>query len=234
VAFCPGRCIQCRNLITANLESMLLPVAGSIEILPDSGTTVAPLVLSSTNKSNGGRLCPQHGCGQPAARFQAVWRGPQPGRAHLRHVQDRLSGWCAAGGTPPAIPSRQRTQGKRNASLKEGTSAAVIVVVADSDLLYDGYYVSQQNLLGFTISNIFNDNLNFMLNSCEMLTGNPALISIRSRGTFERPFTRVQELERRAQDRWLDKEQALVVQVEETNKNCACSNSKRMPPSVPS
>ncbi len=77
-------------------------------------------------------------------------------------------------------------------------------MVADSDLLYDGYYLSQQNLLGFTISNIFNDNLNFMLNTSEMLTGNPALISIRSRGTFERPFTRVQELERKAQDRWLD------------------------------
>ena len=103
-------------------------------------------------------------------------------------------------------------------SLKEGKAPSVIVVVADSDLLYDGYYLSQQNLLGFTISNIFNDNLNFMLNASEMLTGNPALISIRSRGTFERPFTRVQELERKAQDRWLDQEQALVRQVEETNQ----------------
>jgi ABC-type uncharacterized transport system involved in gliding motility auxiliary subunit len=102
--------------------------------------------------------------------------------------------------------------------LTEGKGESVIVVVADSDLLYDGYYLSQQNLLGFTISNIFNDNLNFLLNACEMLTGNPALISIRSRGTFERPFTRVQALERKAQDRWLDQEQELVRQVEATNE----------------
>jgi ABC-type uncharacterized transport system involved in gliding motility auxiliary subunit len=102
--------------------------------------------------------------------------------------------------------------------VKESQKEAVIVVVADSDLLYDGYYLSRQNLLGFTISNMFNDNLNFLLNSCEMLTGNPALIGIRSRGTFERPFTRVQELERKAQDRWLDQEQALVRQVEATNE----------------
>ena len=94
------------------------------------------------------------------------------------------------------------------APLTEGKTESVIVVVADTDLLSDGYYLSQQNLLGFTMSNIFNDNL----------TGNPALISIRSRGTFERPFTRVQELERKAQDRWLDKEQTLVRQVEETNQ----------------
>jgi ABC-type uncharacterized transport system involved in gliding motility auxiliary subunit len=102
--------------------------------------------------------------------------------------------------------------------LAEAQSEGVVVVVADSDLLYDVYYVSQQNLLGFTIPNIFNDNLNFLLNTCEMLTGNPALIAIRSRGTFERPFTRVQALERKAQDRWLDQEQALVRQVEETNE----------------
>jgi ABC-type uncharacterized transport system involved in gliding motility auxiliary subunit len=37
------------NLITANLESMLLPVAGAIETLPDSPFTVEPLVQSSTN-----------------------------------------------------------------------------------------------------------------------------------------------------------------------------------------
>jgi ABC-type uncharacterized transport system involved in gliding motility auxiliary subunit len=103
-------------------------------------------------------------------------------------------------------------------ALAEGRTESAIIVVADSDLLYDGYYLSQQNLLGFTISNIFNDNLNFLLNACEMLTGNPALIGIRSRGTFERPFTRVQELERKAQDRWLDQEQALVRQVEATNE----------------
>jgi ABC-type uncharacterized transport system involved in gliding motility auxiliary subunit len=51
-----------------------------------------------------------------------------------------------------------------------------------------------------------------------MLTGNPALIGIRSRGTFERPFTRVQDLKQKAQDRWLDKEQALVRQAKETNQ----------------
>jgi ABC-type uncharacterized transport system involved in gliding motility auxiliary subunit len=102
--------------------------------------------------------------------------------------------------------------------LKAGNGKAVVIVVADSDMLYDGYYLSQQNFLGFKISNIFNDNLNLLLNTSEMLTGNPALISIRSRGTFERPFTRVQELERKAQDRWLDQEQALVRKAEDANE----------------
>ena len=205
------------DLITANLESMLFPVAGSIDILPDSGTTVAPLVRTSTNS----QLVDAFAHNMDVANLRRDFKPS----GEARNLAVRIEGTFRTAfpdGAPPAAPPDDNEPaedaGEADDSLKEGTSAAVIVVVADSDLLYDGYYLSQQNLLGFTMSNIFNDNLNFMLNACEMLTGNPALIGIRSRGTFERPFTRVQELERRAQDRWLDKEQALVLQAEETNK----------------
>jgi gliding motility-associatede transport system auxiliary component len=206
------------NLITANLESMLLPVAGTIEALPDSSYTVEPLVQTSTNNKIVDAFA--HSMDVAALRREFKPSGV------VRNLAVRISGTFKTAfpdGKPAAQPQAgqpipETDASEPEASLKEATAPAVIVVVADSDLLYDGYYLSQQNLLGFTMSNIFNDNLNFMLNTCEMLTGNPALISIRSRGTFERPFTRVQALERKAQDRWLDQEQALVRQVEETNE----------------
>jgi ABC-type uncharacterized transport system involved in gliding motility auxiliary subunit len=65
---------------------------------------------------------------------------------------------------------------------------------------------------------MFNDNLNFLLNGSELLAGNDALIGIRSRGKFERPFTRVEALERSARERWLAREQELMRRVEETNR----------------
>jgi ABC-type uncharacterized transport system involved in gliding motility auxiliary subunit len=206
------------NLITANLESMLLPVAGTIEALPDSTYTVETLIQTSTNNQKVDAFA--HSMDVAALRREFKPAG------EVRNLAVRISGTFKTA-FPDGKPAAQPQDGEpaaeadinpSEAPLKEGRSAAVIVVVADSDLLYDGYYLSQQNLLGFTMSNIFNDNLNFMLNTCEMLTGNPALISIRSRGTFERPFTRVQALERKAQDRWLDQEQMLVRQVEETNE----------------
>ena len=206
------------NLITANLESMLLPVAGAIETQADSPFSVEPLLQTSTNNEMVDALA--HNMDVAALRRDFKPSGT------VRNLAVRISGTFKTAfpdGKPEAEPNAGETAPAADAtdsaeSLKEGKAPSVIVVVADSDLLYDGYYLSQQNLLGFTISNIFNDNLNFMLNTSEMLTGNPALISIRSRGTFERPFTRVQELERKAQDRWLDQEQALVRQVEETNQ----------------
>ncbi len=90
--------------------------------------------------------------------------------------------------------------------------------MADTDLLYDHFYVNQQNFLGMNITQIFNDNLNFLLNSVELLTGGSVLIDIRSRGAFERPFTRVENLEKKAQARWFSREQELVRKVEETNR----------------
>jgi ABC-type uncharacterized transport system involved in gliding motility auxiliary subunit len=101
--------------------------------------------------------------------------------------------------------------------LKEGVKQSNIIIIADADGLYDNYYVNKQNLFGYTISNIFNDNLNLLLNSAEMLIGSEALIKIRSRGSFERPFTKVKELEAHAQKHWLVREQELVRKVEQTN-----------------
>lgn len=205
------------NLITANLEAMLLPVAGSIESLPDSPLDVEPLLHSSANNEMVDAF--SHNM-----EVESLRRDFEPSGT-IRNLAVRISGTfkTAFPNGMPETSDAEETAADAGPQdlpepLKEGKSAAVVVVVADTDLLYDGYYVSQQNLLGFAIANIFNDNLNFMLNACEMLTGNSALIGIRSRGTFERPFTRVQELERKAQDRWLDQEQALVRQVEETNE----------------
>ncbi|MCJ7682871.1 MAG: hypothetical protein MUO68_01105, partial [Desulfobacteraceae bacterium] len=74
------------------------------------------------------------------------------------------------------------------------------------------------NVFGLAISEMFNDNLNFLSNASEILTGSDDLIGLRSRGKFERPFTAVVKLQRTAQERWLVKENELVKQMEETTQ----------------
>ncbi len=214
-------------LITADLDSMLFPVAGSIEILPDSGYDVVPLVQSTTNNAMVDTSL--HGMD-----VQLLRRDFSPSGIK-RNLAVRITGKFKTAfpdGNPKKADGDEESETKQEETgqappLTEGTSESIIVVVADSDMMFDGYYVNKQNLLGFTIANIFNDNLNFVLNSSEMLTGNPALIRIRSRGTFERPFTRVQALERKAQDRWLSQEQELVREVDETNEKLRMLEQKK-------
>ena len=102
--------------------------------------------------------------------------------------------------------------------LKEGKKPATLVIVSDADMLADNFYVQRRNLFGLNVSEMFNDNLNFLSNSSEMLTGSDELIGLRSRGKIDRPFTAVLNLKKRAKAQWLDKEKELVRQIEETNR----------------
>jgi ABC-type uncharacterized transport system involved in gliding motility auxiliary subunit len=101
-------------------------------------------------------------------------------------------------------------------ALKEGVKAGVVVLVADADLLYDRFCVRGMQIFGQTFYEPLNDNLNFAMNLFEQLAGNEALIDLRSRGTYDRPFTRVLALERQAQERWQREEQNLQAMLRET------------------
>src|SRR5690606_4485089 len=63
------------------------------------------------------------------------------------------------------------------------------------------------------------DNGDFILASVDNLTGSSDLISVRARGQFSRPFTRVQEIRKEAADRYLAKEQELQAKLQEAQAN---------------
>jgi ABC-type uncharacterized transport system involved in gliding motility auxiliary subunit len=100
--------------------------------------------------------------------------------------------------------------------LKEGVKPGVVLLVADVDLLYDRFCVRGVQIFGQTFYEPANDNLNFAINTLEQLAGNEALIGLRSRGTYDRPFTRVLALERQAQERWQEEEKNLQAKLQET------------------
>jgi len=81
-----------------------------------------------------------------------------------------------------------------------------VLLIGDVDMLYDNFCVRQFNMFGQTMVQPTNDNLNFMLNMVEQLTGSEALIGLRSRGRYGRPFEKVLDLERKAQQKWKVKE----------------------------
>lgn len=57
-----------------------------------------------------------------------------------------------------------------------------------------------------------------MINALDNLSGSEALISVRSRGDFSRPFTVVENLQRKAEGRYRATEQRLQQQLEQTEK----------------
>ncbi len=74
--------------------------------------------------------------------------------------------------------------------LKESQKDGVVVLVGDSDMLFDEICVRRvPNIFGQTSMEPLNDNLSFFLNLVEYMTGDSDLIQIRSRKVIARPFS---------------------------------------------
>lgn len=98
----------------------------------------------------------------------------------------------------------------------ESTGPVNLVVVADTDLLADRFWVQVQNLLGMRVPSAIADNATLVINALENLGGNDDLISLRSRGQYARPFDRVEAIQREAEAQFRDKERALRSKLQET------------------
>ena len=102
--------------------------------------------------------------------------------------------------------------------VSESTEDAQIILVADADMLADRFWVVVQEFLGSRIAVPSAANSTLLVNALDNLTGSGDLISVRNRGTFTRPFTRVVALKQQAERAFRAKEQELIAQLEETER----------------
>jgi ABC-type uncharacterized transport system involved in gliding motility auxiliary subunit len=110
-----------------------------------------------------------------------------------------------------AAKSGTEAKPQKAAQLKSGKVNAI--VIADSDLLADRFWVDQQELLGQKISVPIAQNAALVIGALENLSGSDALIALRGRGVDDRPFTRVEKLRRDAERRFRQKEQTLTTKL---------------------
>lgn len=112
----------------------------------------------------------------------------------------------------------QAPEGVEQSEIITSTDNLNVVLVGDTDMLADRFWVQQSNFFGQTIFTPFANNGDFITNVVENLGGSDALISIRSRGTFSRSFNKVDELTVIAEQKFRDQEQILQLQLEETEQ----------------
>jgi ABC-type uncharacterized transport system involved in gliding motility auxiliary subunit len=91
---------------------------------------------------------------------------------------------------------------KSDGSLKESLEPTSVILVGDSDMLYDNVALRQIPTPFGTLSQALNGNLNFAQNAVEQLTGDNNLISVRSRAVRNRPFEKIKEIEAAANEKF--------------------------------
>ena len=135
----------------------------------------------------------------------------------VMNVAVRLSGMArSAFSGAPGAPGAEAESAGNDGHIEQGQINAI--VVSDSDILQDKFWVRVQTLFDIRIPQKIANNGDFVSNALENLSGNTDLISLRSRGAYARPFTRVEKLRREAETEYRDEEQQLKDKLAETEE----------------
>lgn len=181
--------------ITASLQNVNVSTAGHFDLAAAAQTRLVPLLQSSSDAM----LVPT----------QRVLDASNDPNALLQHYQAGDANYVLAaqlrGPLGSAFPERAAEPGHQ----ARAADSARVILVADTDLLSDRLWAEPQTVLGQTMLRIFADNGDFVTNMVDNLSGSSALLSIRSRSTSRRPFTRVQALRNVADRKFLQKEREL-------------------------
>jgi ABC-type uncharacterized transport system involved in gliding motility auxiliary subunit len=93
-----------------------------------------------------------------------------------------------------------------------------VVLVADVDCLANMFWVREQELLpGMPVAQKFADNGDMLMNMVDNMCGSPDLLQVRARQESARPFTLVEEMQKRANEKFRA-EQAILEQELETTQ----------------
>jgi ABC-type uncharacterized transport system involved in gliding motility auxiliary subunit len=195
------------DTITANLQSLNLASAGSLFPEKQATTRFMPLVSSSTEAEL---------LDSEQVRFNPR---PQDLMAQIRPsgeaftIAARISGPAKTAfpsGPPAAMTSPgQAAPAPLPPQITQSAGPINVVIMADSDIFDDRFWVRVANLYGKRIATPFADNGAFVLNAVENLMGSGDLISLRTRASSDRPFTVVKELQADAQAQFQQEAESL-------------------------
>lgn len=211
-----GATLNKDDFITNELNSVNIGTAGSLEALPNAKTKTVALLQTETSAGLIDRdaiIFVQN----PAGLLENF---KSDGKRHV--IAMRVSGEAQS-----AFPDgRPLAEGEKSAPPDTDFSASAkhginVIVVADTDLLADRFWVRMNSFGDMRMPEPFGNNGDFLINSIDNLGGNDDLISLRSRGQYTRPFKVVQTIQREAEARFRDRQRALQEKLSETEKKLA-------------
>jgi ABC-type uncharacterized transport system involved in gliding motility auxiliary subunit len=208
------------DVVTSQVGTLLIPFGGAFKGKPAEGLTQTVLARTSKNSMPVDLIIATLS-GEPSTR------GFQPSGEEMP-LAIRLTGKFHTAfpeGKPrPFMPPRadpkkgqdekKKAEDKTEPQLRQSKDENSVVLVADVDLLSDGAAVEIQDVFGQRVVVPRNGNLALALGLVEQLSGDSALISLRSR-----PLTVLREMEAQAQQQYLGKIKELEDSLNQTQEN---------------
>jgi ABC-type uncharacterized transport system involved in gliding motility auxiliary subunit len=219
----PSEALNRQERITADLQSLLFMMTGTLDVVSKDGITATVLAASSEASELIDNTTAEKLLREPVSNFNAsgkkqtlavMLKGkfktafpggkpkapaeakPEGGGAQDDASAPKTSATPAA--TPAAEAKKDEAKPAEPAKPADGTilesqnAEGVVVVFADSDMMYDAFTVQQDPMTGGMVA--VDGNLPMFLNTVEILSGGGDLLQVRSRASTRRPFAKMDEL----------------------------------------
>ncbi len=215
----------------AHLKSFLLVETGSLDLHPLPGVTATPLLQTTDQAGEIPSALLQMSSGEDAAGKLTA-----PGKRTIAALLRGKFVTAFPEGAPkedkPADADKKPEE-KKDApatpaapELKESSAPATLVVIADTDWLFDDFIFSR-DAMQFGVLSPMNDNLDLASNLVDFLAGTPDLLSIRGKGPSYRPFKVVQQMEADARKKFEARLAELDSRLEEVRQKISGMTAKR-------
>ena len=204
------------DVVTGELEKITVATSGFIEKAEGASYDFDPL-LSSSAQAMAIKVSQVNKDPEPAKLLQAFKAADKP-----FVVGARISGMfkSAFPDGPPKDKIRDEIREARikkeedvadaQKHLKASEKRANMIVIADTDLLADSFWVRVQDFFGQRVPVPIANNADLLINAVDNMAGTASLIGLRSRGVTSRPFHTVDAMKRDAELQYRAKEQGLL------------------------
>jgi ABC-type uncharacterized transport system involved in gliding motility auxiliary subunit len=204
------------DFTTNQLNTVNVGTAGSLEIDPRANLTYTPLLTA--NLSSG--LIDKDSIITANDPSSLIDDFSSDEKNHLIAV--RVTGnYTSSFSAPPSgeLKDVESNHDLDKSHLLKSEYPTNLILVSDTDILADRFWVRFSGFAGMRIPEAFANNADFLVNAVDNLGGNDDLISLRSRGQYTRPFEVVLDIQREAEEQFRDKEQALQEKLKLAEEN---------------
>lgn len=212
----PKEQLNDQDIITSELGVVNFASPGNISVTDTEGVTVTPLI-STTDKATLIDKVRLSSLADP----QDLLRNYRPsGEAYVlaARVTGKVKSAFPDGAPKSEHAAKEDESMKFTEHLTESKGEVNVIVVADTDVLEDRFWVRFQEMMGSRMAMPIAANGSFVINSLDNLMGSNDLISVRNRGHFSRPFTKVDEIRQEAELKFREKEQQLMNRLREAER----------------
>ena len=195
------------DIITSNLDYIFLKSAGSIENLNTNNSLVIEPLIRTSKES---MLIERYKMQFRADPEQLLKDFESQDKSYI--IGARIKGELDSAFTMEDIKKIELDTKQHINNIKD----ANIILFADTDLLSDNTWISEQDLFGRNSITPIADNGRMVVNSIESMSGGRNLIGLRGRGSSNRPFLVIEDLQKKAELSFREKQISLQNELQGT------------------